>query len=102
MDIFNIKGDGINLDDMYGFAKCWDEHEHIAISWDNVKDPITPLLNHSDCDGELTPEECRTVAPRLRELVANWKEDDYDKAKAIELAEGMELAAKNNELLEFI
>lgn len=72
-----------------------------VISWDKVKDDIAPLLNHSDCDGILTPEECRKVAPRLRELVKGWPDDDKDKIKALELADGMERAAKNNENLEF-
>lgn len=72
-----------------------------VISWDKVKDDIVPLLNHSDCDGILTPDECRKVAPRLRELVANWLDDDRDKINALLLAEGMEKAASKNENLEF-
>lgn len=69
--------------------------------WETVTDPITPLLNHSDCDGELTPSECAEVAPRLRELIAKWKDDDYDKIQALELADSMEECAKNNENLIF-
>lgn len=72
-----------------------------VIKWDKVKDDIVPLLNHSDCDGILTSEECRKVAPRLRELVKDWPDNDYDKQKALELADGMELAASRNENLEF-
>ncbi len=37
--------------------------------WD---DPIVPLLDHSNCNIQLTPDECKTVAPRLRELVDEW------------------------------
>ena len=66
-----------------------------------VNDSIYPLLDHSDCDGELTVEECKIVAPRLRELIAAWNNDDYDKREALELIKGMELAIKNNENLEF-
>lgn len=72
-----------------------------VIKWESVKDDIVPLLNHSDCDGELTVEECKQVVPRLRELVAAWEDDDKDKIKALELAEGMELAIERNEPLEF-
>ena len=72
-----------------------------VISWDKLKDDIVPFLNHSDCEGELTPEECATIDPRLRELIKDWPDDDNDKIKALELAGGMELAAKNNEPLEF-
>lgn len=65
---------------------------------------IVPLLNHSDCDGQLTPDECRAIAPRLREIVEGWNDFEwkYDREKAIELANGMDAAAANNEPLEFM
>jgi hypothetical protein len=72
-----------------------------VIKWSTVHDDIVPLLNHSDCDGILTPEECRRVAPRLRELVSRWPDDDYDKIQALLLADGMDAAAEANEPLEF-
>jgi len=84
---------GIDLYMMDGFGG--------DIPFDSVEDPIKPLLDHSDCDGELTPEECSTIAPRLRELVSNWFDDDYDKTNASRLAYGMELAASNKENLRF-
>lgn len=83
---------GMNLDDMEGFDG--------NIPFHIYQDDIIPLLNHSDCDGELTPDECKQVAPRLRELVSGW-EDDYDKSKALDLADGMELAANQGQPLEF-
>lgn len=89
---------GVNLHVMKGFALG----DATPISWDTVKDDIVPLLSHSDCDGALTPEECRKVAPRLRELVSRWPEHDRDKEKALLLAQGMELAASRNEDLEFL
>lgn len=85
---------GIKLDDMVGFNG--------GVPWDTVADPIKPLLDHSDCDGELTPDECRAVAPRLRELVAGWDADDYDKVNALRLADGMMLAADANEPFKFM
>ena len=66
-----------------------------------IGDAILPLLAHSDCDGKLTPKECRLVAPRLREMVASWPDDDYDKRQALELAEGMDAAAKAKQSLRF-
>lgn len=72
-----------------------------VISWDNVKDDIVPLLNHSDCEGVLTPEECKKVAPRLKQLIENWSDNDRDKINALELARGMEVAAAKNEDLKF-
>lgn len=88
-------------------------------SWDEIDDPIKPLLNHSDCDGILTPEECRQIAPRLRELVEPWPDkvqsfiehegkkipanwyDNWDKVQALRLVKGMEKAAAANENLRF-
>ena len=84
---------GIDLYMMDGFGG--------DIPFDSINDPIKPLLDHSDCEGELTPEECATVAPRLRELVSNWDDEDYDKRHALYLAEGMDEAASNNENLRF-
>ena len=75
-------------------------------SWDTVTDPIKPLLAHSDCDGELTPLECATVAPRLRELVQAWNDPLKDltghgKTNGLKLAEGMEKAAASGQPLKF-
>lgn len=81
-----------NLDDMQGFDG--------DVSWDDVTTDLKPLLNHSDCDGNLTPEECAQVAPRLREIVAGWL-DDYDRRGALRLADCMELCAAAGEKLEF-
>ena len=85
---------GIKLSAMRGFGG--------ETPWALYADePLVPLLDHSDCDGELTPEQCATVAPRLRELVDAWEEDDYDRIHAIRLTESMEECAANNEPLEF-
>lgn len=69
--------------------------------WEDIIDPIKNLLNHSDCDGELSPEECAVIAPRLRQLVEKWADYDYDKQMALRLAEGMETCATINQPLEF-
>ena len=84
----------ISLQDMEGFGgdKPWSE----------VNDPIVGFLHHSDCEGELTAEQCATIAPRLAELVIAWGDDDYDKRKALKLSEDMIALAKAGEALEFI
>lgn len=90
---------GITLRDMAGFATMADNGKQLP--WDAIDDPIKSLLNHSDCDGDLSPDECKEVAPRLRELVKGWPDDDYDKIHALMLAKGMELAASQKEKLRF-
>lgn len=71
------------------------------LKWDNINDPIVDLLYHSDCDGELSSEQCKKIAPRLRELIKDWDDKDYDKEQALLLAEGMENCAKKNQILKF-
>ena len=82
-----------------GFDKYVGRQE--VIPWENVKDDIKILLDHSDCDGELTPDECVKIVPRLRELVSNWPENDRDKINALYLADGMDEAVKSNVSLGF-
>lgn len=65
-----------------------------------LNEPIIDLLNHSDCDGNLSPEQCEAIAPRLRELASNLA-DPYHRAMGLMLAEGMEAAAQENAFLEF-
>lgn len=93
---------GIALEAMEGFEEacpfCGQPMK--GLPWGRFSDDIKPLLVHSDCDGEMSPAECARVAPRLRELVADWP-DDYDKFNAFLLAEGMERAAEENEPLVF-
>lgn len=87
---------GIDLDKMRGFVALGEGR-----SWTKLNDdPITLLLNHSDCDGELSPSECHLIAPRLREIVSVWS-DDYDRHHALLLAQGMEQAANAGVPLEF-
>lgn len=87
----------IFLSDMDGFGG--------SASWDTVNDPIVDLLHHSDCDGELTPEQCRLIAPRLGELIALISDAEdptgYDRENGQLLKEGMELAASLNQPLVF-
>ena len=38
------------------------------IKWEILKpDPLLTLLSHSDCDGEISPEDCAKIADRLEE-----------------------------------
>lgn len=95
---------GINLTEMEGFGEMdYEKGTRVCgtVPWDTVNDAIVPLLHHSDCDGDLSPEACAQVAPRLRELVAPWPDDDYDKRNALMLAEAMEQCAAGGVSLEF-
>ena len=84
---------GIDLDCMVGFGG--------EVPWDSISDPIVPLLDHSDCDGDIAPDVAVLVAPRLRELVASWPVQDYDRQMALRLADGLEAAANAGEAILF-
>lgn len=66
------------------------------------KEPIWPLIDHSDCDGVLTVEEMKQILPQLITIVGAWADDAYDKQRALELIEGMECAVADNEEMEFL
>lgn len=87
---------GMDLDKMSGFHR-----EGRGVPW-TTKDSLKYLLNHSDCGGHITAKRCAKLAPRIRELVKDWREGDYDKINFLELANGCELAAKKGEELRFV
>lgn len=78
---------GIDLEKMEGFARDGGKE------WPSPEaEPLVPLLSHSDCDGTMTPDECATVAPRLRELLPKL-DDPYDREMGAKLAALMEIVA---------
>lgn len=87
---------GVNLDDMDGYGG--------EKSWEYVVDPIKTLLDHSDCEGEISPVDCPLLAVRLRMMVKDWPEEwpfDYDKENALLLAKHMDTCAIRNVPLIF-
>ena len=74
----------------------------IPRSWDEVDTPIKDLLNHSDCEVELTPEQLVVIAPRLEEIVSVWPPDDRDRIQAERLIEGVRTCIRSGENLEFL
>lgn len=56
------------------------------------QEAIYPLINHSDCDGDLIVEEMNQILPQLKTIIAEWDDNDFDKQRGLDLIEGMELA----------
>lgn len=52
---------GINLYNMVGYG--W------LIEWGKVTDNVKILLAHSDCNGEISYEDCKLLSDRLKELL---------------------------------
>ena len=83
-----------NLRDMEGFDG--------DISWDTVKDDISLLINHSDCDGNLSPAKMKKIYPRLKAIAETWNDDiSWDKERSFQLADDMERLVKQKKYLKF-
>jgi hypothetical protein len=80
------KSIGIDLDVMLGFGG--------DRSWEN-KNPVEMLLNHSDCDGELSSKECEEIAPELEKIILTWKEES--KEEEYDITVGLLLVAAMRE-----
>ena len=75
--------------------------------------PLYPLIDHSDCDGALEPEDCGQIGAYLKEsLVPEWKKEleeggsndelDYDIKQGERLADLMLKCYENGDTLLFI
>jgi hypothetical protein len=89
--------EGFFLDDMEGFTED-------GRSWDLITTPLKPLLNHSDCDGEMTPAEAAEVWPRLEEIAEQWSAEgelDWNLSGMRALIDLLRYAAENETLVLF-
>ena len=100
---------GKDLDSHFPFGYYFKEiHPLLPLKWDSLKpDPLHVLLDHSDCDGDISPFNAAKIADRLQELlpllpsgdagghIGNWRD------KTTEFITGCRLAASNNEPLHF-
>ena len=96
--------EGFDLMQMEGFGPLRSGVPHPCVPWDTVTTPLRPLLDHSDVEGHLTPEECRQVASRLREIIpVIWPDSAArDRVRGMCLVYGMEEAADAGELFKFM
>ena len=81
-----------------------------SISWDTIDDDLKFLLNHSDCDGHLSPRKCKKIAKRLTEIIGDriiteadiyLNDENYHYYKTKLFRDGCMLAFKNKEKLKF-
>lgn len=88
---------GINLEEFEGYEG--DKR------FEDVKHDIVPLLDHSDCDGELSVEESKQIVKGLNDILENFKEDiphdSYFKDKIIQFRDGCIEAIEKDERVKF-
>jgi len=99
---------GIDLENMQGFSKKHpDDINYVKtgiIPWDNVRSPLKYLLDHSDCDGEISSKQCGWIWPILEKIIDLWEsssQNEYDILQASNLIVSMKYCYVNNKPLEF-
>lgn len=91
---------GIELRSMEGFSADGE-----GCPWSAVETDMKALLQHSDCEGEMTAEECAKVEPELRRVIESWLEPpevDYDKRTGLRLCDAMKLVAESGQPAKLI
>lgn len=71
----------------------------------DLKGDLIPLLNHSDCDGELSVEECKMIERGIANVLANFNDklghdDDFGERLA-QFREGLLDAIEKGEVVVF-
>ncbi len=91
----------VPLDKMEGFVLG-------GVKWETLRpDPLYALLSHSDCDGEIAPDDCAKIADRLEELLPKLPEGDagghigYWREKTKQFIDGCRAASAAGEPLDF-
>ena len=106
--IWLAKQIGINLLEMEGFGSRNyedDKSKRIrgTISWNTISDDLKILLNDSDCEGSISPKNCKKIADRLDEILKQEEtyENRYFMIKTKTFREGCLKAFKNKEKMKF-
>ena len=88
--------------DGYDLRQMW-EDEGNGVDYTDL--PMYDFYFHSDCDGELTPEQMEKMLPRFRELIKMMEdeniEDDWDVEAAKMLVDDMQDCVDENEPMVF-
>ena len=89
---------GINLKDYIGYGN------DVGLELSSIDHDLQPLFDHSDCDGELTPEQCKQIADGIDSVLKTAPKDDFPYShyqSAVEFRDGCLLAYSKNESMEF-
>lgn len=86
----------VNLDEYLGYSDNGTKH------LEDINHGIMPLLNHSDCDGELNVNECKQIVEGLNDILSNNTiSNEYILNKIIRFRDGCLEAIEKNENVEF-
>lgn len=89
---------GINLNEYEGYGDFGTK------DLNSIDHEIAPLLNHSDCDGVLTPLECKSIASGLKKILHGIQltnENKYFFDQIVKFRKGCLSSYSENENVEF-
>lgn len=99
---------GINLDEYAGYNSGWKEGDPLGKDLKSIDHPLRDLFDHSDCDGELTPAQCFTIAEGLKMVMDEIKIDEMKDflvqdffENCNQFRDGCLLAYSKNESIDF-
>lgn len=85
-----------------------DIDDSLPIKWECLDpNPLYILLSHSDCDGDIAPEWCQSIANELEKLILLLPDEDAGghignwRTKTAQFVAGLRAAALANEPLDF-
>jgi hypothetical protein len=91
------------------FRRAWAEHLGFNLSemeglggskkWTN--EPLQSFFNHSDCDGEISPEDCKKILAQAEKDLPLLTDEQSQYSMPI-LIRFCKAAIKNNKPLEFV
>lgn len=72
-----------------------------ALPYSHIQDAgLRRLVNQSDCDGEISPEDCKLIAEYLEKTIPELEEGEV-KDRSIQFKDGCLLAYSKNEFIIF-
>jgi len=90
---------GLNLSDYIGYG------EGGTLDEEKIDHPLMPLLAHSDCDGELSVDESKSIVIGLNGVLENFDEtiphSHNLKKQIIQFRDGCLEASEKNEIVDF-
>lgn len=86
--------DNISIDDLNGYGG--------HIPYESIKEEgVRRLINQSDCDGEISPQDCKIIADSLDVYIPKMDVDSELYSRSIQFRDGCLLAHSKGETLEF-
>ncbi|WP_298067418.1 hypothetical protein [uncultured Acinetobacter sp.] len=89
---------GVNLDEYIGYG------DNGFKNLTSINHDLMPLFDHSDCDGDLSVEDCKRIANGLNSVLENFNDkievDGDFKEKMIQFRDGcLDAFSKNEKVL---